>query len=86
MLKKRGDIMQDNDFNWFLENYNDFYKQYGSSFLAIKDKRVLGAYSSFKKAVDITLRTEEIGTFIVQECNGKESAYTVQIASMNFMQ
>ena len=77
--------MQDNDFNWFLEHYNELYERYGRSFLAIKDERVLGTYDSFKKAVDATLLTEEAGTFIVQECNGEESAYSVHIASMNFM-
>ena len=77
--------MQDDDFNWFLENYGELYERYGRSFLAIKDKRVLGVYKSFKEAVDATLRTEEAGTFIVQECNGDESAYSVHIASMNFV-
>jgi hypothetical protein len=77
--------MQDRDFEWFLENYNDLYDKYGRSFLAIKNEKVLGVYSSFNEAVDATLLSEEIGTFIVQECNGNESAYTVQIASMHFM-
>ena len=77
--------MQDNDFNWFLENYAKLYEQYGQSFLAVKDETVLGSYATFKEAVETTLLTEKIGTFIIQECNGDESAYTACIASMNFM-
>jgi len=77
--------MQDKDFEWFLENYNDLYEKYGRSFLAIKNKNVLGVYDSFADAVDSTAKTEKLGTFIVQECTGDESAYTVQIASMHFM-
>ena len=74
--------MQDKDFEWFIENYNTLYDEYSCCFLVIKNKQILGAYKSFDEAVDTTLQTEEIGTFIVQECNGDESAYTIQIASM----
>ena len=77
--------MQEKDFEWFLENYINLFEDYGNSFLAIKNEQVLGAYSSFHEAVEATQKTEELGTFIIQECNGNESAYTVQIASMNFM-
>ena len=77
--------MQEKDFEWFLENYNELYERYGHTFLAIRNEEVLGSYGSFREAVEITQLTEELGTFIVQECNGDESAYTVQIASMNFM-
>ena len=77
--------MQDSDFVWFINNYKELYNLYGHSFLAIKDECVLGSYRSFKKALDATTQSEEIGSFIIQECSGNESAYTVQIASMNFM-
>jgi len=78
--------MQEKDFEWFVANYKELFEKYGRSFLAIKNEHVLGAYNSFKKAVEATQLTEALGSFIVQECNGDESAYTVQIASMNFMQ
>jgi len=76
--------MQDRDFEWFLENYDDIYKKYGHSFVSIKNKKILGAYSSVRKAVDATEKHEKLGTFIVQECNGDSSAYTGQITSMLF--
>jgi len=74
--------MQDKDFKWFIENYSILYEKYGCCFLVIKNMNVIGVYECFDEAVDTTLLTEEIGTFIVQECNGDESAYTIQIASM----
>jgi len=77
--------MQDKDFEWFLKNYDTLYNKYGRSFLAIKNETVLGFYSNFHEASETTQKTEELGTFIIQECNGDESAYTIQIASMNFM-
>lgn len=77
--------MQDADFIWFIENYGDLFSIYGQSFLAIKGKKVLGAYPSYAIGVRETLKNEALGTFIVQECNGHESAYTDHIASMNFL-
>ena len=70
------------DFKWFVDNYQSLFDEYGHKFLAIKDKHVIGAYNSFMDAVEST--HEEPGTFIVQECNGNESAYTNYISSWNF--
>lgn len=71
--------MQRSDFNWFLNNYNDLYNKYGHKFLVIKNKTVLGAYEGVREALDNT--EEEMGTFIIQECNGSTSAYTNYISS-----
>lgn len=73
--------MQASDFQWFLEHYSDLHDKYGDSYLAIKNKTVLGSYSSYADAVSSTSKVEQIGTFIVQFCNGVESAYTSHIAS-----
>ena len=72
------------DFNWFLNNYDDLYKQYGHKFLVIKNKQVLGAYDSVRQALDNT--NEELGTFIVQECNGNASAYTNYISPIVYVE
>lgn len=77
--------LQDKDFNWFLQNYMELFKEYGKKYLAIKSEMVLGAYDSFAEAVNKTSETEELGTFIVQLCNGEESGYTNYISSMHFM-
>ena len=76
--------MLQNEYKWFLDNYADLYKQYGASFLAIKNKTVLGVYHSYAEGVKKTLQSEEAGTFIVQKCNGDESAYTNYISSICF--
>lgn len=78
--------MQTTDFKWFEENYSKLQKEHGNSFLAIKDCRVLGAYPSYAEAVRITERTEELGTFIVQECHATGTIYQASIASMHFVQ
>lgn len=72
------------DFAWFREHYAEFQRQYGNAFLAIKDKKILGVYHSFAEGIYETSKTEEAGTFIVQECDPQRIAYQVYIASMNF--
>ena len=71
--------MQERDFQWFVDHQPDLFKQYGHSFIAIKNRTVLGAYPSYADAVKATQRHETLGTFIVQECTGDESAYTAHI-------
>ena len=66
------------DFYWFLENYDKLYEEYGHKFLAIKNKMVLGAYDSLIEAIRTTSETEELRSFIVQECDGSKFAYKRQ--------
>lgn len=73
--------MQIDDFNWFVENYDRIFKEYGHKQIVVKNKTVIGAYDSIEEAIRKTCLTEEMGTFIVQECNGNESAYTNYISS-----
>ncbi len=76
--------MQDSDFQWFLDHYDELYKKYGRAYLAIKEAKVLGAYGSYAEGVRAAARTEEPGTFIVQLCDGTEAAYTNYVLS-NFI-
>jgi hypothetical protein len=76
--------MLKDEYKWFLDNYADLFKKYGDSFLAIKGKTVLGSYRSYAEGVRKTSEKEKIGTFIIQKCNGDESAYTNYISSICF--
>lgn len=76
--------MQNSDFLWYIDNLKSLFDKYGKSFVAIKDKKVLGVYDSYADGVTETLKSEPVGTFIVQQCGSDESAYTSYIASMNF--
>lgn len=49
--------MRDEDFKWFLKEYNNLFKRYGHKFLAIKDKAILGAYNEFAEAIHTTAKT-----------------------------
>ena len=70
-----------NDFQWFLDNYDNLYNKHGHKFFVIQNKQIIGVFDNKNVAIDITSKTHEIGTFIVQECNGDESAYMCYITS-----
>lgn len=69
------------DFKWFVEHYDELFRKYGHSFLAIQDRTVIGVYESYAQGVKETAKTHKLGTFIVQECNGDPSGYTNYISS-----
>lgn len=74
--------MQNSDYKWFIDNFSSLFKEYGTAYLAIKNKSVIGVYKTYADGVRGSLTTEEPGTFIVQKCGSDESAYTNYIASI----
>ena len=76
--------MRELDFEWYIENCSKLFNMYGASYVAIKNKTVLGVYATYAEGVRETAKTEELGSFIVQLCGADESAYTNYIASTNF--
>jgi len=78
-MSKYTEANRKNDFDFFLENYQDFYNKYGHKFLAIKNKKVLGAYDSVSDAIEKLSGDHDYGTYIIQECTGDDSAYRTTI-------
>lgn len=76
--------MQSTDYEWFVEHCSELFNQFGNAYVVIKNKCVLGAYPTYADGVNTTLKSEQIGSFIVQLCGKDESAYTNYISSMNF--
>ena len=60
--------MQEQDFDYFLQNMEKLFETYGQKFVAVKNRGILGVYDSFNEALESTLKTEELGTFLIQEC------------------
>ena len=79
MSNNYTDIERKQDFDFFVSNYQVLYQKYGHKFLAIKDKIVLGAYDSIPDAIRELSSTYELGTYIIQECTGDDSAYRTTI-------
>jgi hypothetical protein len=63
------------DFNYFMENLDEFIKNYKDKYVVIKDKKLLGNYLTFDEAVKETLKTEKYGTFLVQMCYSDKEDY-----------
>ena len=65
------------EFDFFNENLDAIKQKYLNEFVVIKGKKIIGAYKSFDEAMNKTLKTEEIGTFLIQEVKKDPSAYTI---------
>lgn len=76
-----GEKQRLEDFDFFLEHYNELFEKYGRKFVVIKNKNILGVYDTEVDAINATSKTYPIGSFIVQECNGDESGYTNYVSS-----
>lgn len=67
------------DFEWFVEHYDELYEKYGVSYIAIRDKIILGVYKTIQDGLNDLLKNFQMGEFILQFCNGDESGYTAII-------
>lgn len=85
-MKEYGDKERKEDFGFFLEKYEELYREHGHSFIAIRNKKVIGVYDKFDTAVNETSKEYPLGTFIIQECNGDESGYTNYISSWQLVE
>lgn len=74
-----NDENRNNDFDFFVKNYQEFFKLYGHAFLAIRNEKILGAYDSVPDAVDALSENYKPGDYIIQECTGEDSAYRTSI-------
>lgn len=78
-MDKYFDTGRKNDFDFFTQHYQEFFTEYGHKFLAIKNKEILGAYDSVMDAITNLQNKYEVGSYIIQECTGNESAYRTTI-------
>ena len=77
--------MQNDDYEWFLNNFDVLHQKYGNCYLVIKNEKVIGVYSEYSDGVFDTLKKEELGTFIVQKCQSNKTISTnAYISSIGF--
>lgn len=68
MLKK--------EFEYYLEHQNEFVEKYKGKFLVIKGEDIIGVYDTEIEAYTESVKKEEAGTFLIQECQPGEENYT----------
>jgi len=64
------------EFDFFLEHQDELVAKYRGKFLAIKNGKVLGEYTTDLEAVTETAKTEPLGTFLVQKVEPGTAIYT----------
>ena len=65
--------MCDANYEYYTAKFDDLYAKYAEKFIVLKNSIVIGVYDSFEQAYDETVKTEEIGTFLIQHCTKEEN-------------
>lgn len=60
--------MLEKEFQYYLDNQEDFVKKYLNKFLVIKNQEVVGVYDTKEEAYDDSTSKFELGTFLIQKC------------------
>jgi len=68
--------MLDKEFKYYIENQVDLVNKHKGKFLVIKDLSLIGVYNSEIEAYSETVKTHELGTFLIQECQPGDENYT----------
>lgn len=53
---------------FFIDNFENLLSEYRDKFIVIKNKSVIASYDTYDEARAETIKTEELGTFIIQYC------------------
>ncbi len=66
--------MLEKEFYYYVTNQADLVKKYNNKFIVIKNEQVIGAYDSLSDAYSESIKSNELGTFLIQHCfPGKDS-------------
>lgn len=68
--------MLDKEFQYYLQNKDEFLKKYLGKFLVIKSEEVVGVYDTEAEAYDESVKKFELGSFLIQACLPGEESYT----------
>jgi hypothetical protein len=68
--------MLNKEFEYYLDNQDEFVKLYNGKYLVIKDNTVVGNYTSSEEAYIDSLNKYALGTFLIQQCTPGNEAYT----------
>ena len=68
--------MLDKEFQYYLDNQNELVKKYDGRYIAIVGEQVVGDYETYEQAIDETVKTHELGTFLIQKCTEGDKDYT----------
>ena len=61
--------MCDANYEYYIKNFDSLCAKYLNRYIVIKEQSVINTYDSFEEAYDDTIKTEELGTFLIQFCS-----------------
>jgi hypothetical protein len=64
------------EFQYYLDHQGELVKQHRGKYVVIRDCTVLGVYDSEMQAINSTIKTHPLGTFLVQKCEPGAESYT----------
>ncbi len=64
------------EFEYYLENQEDFVQKYRGKFVVIKGREVIGVYEDEIEAISKAREHHEVGTFLVQKCEPGSEGYS----------
>lgn len=67
------------NFEWFVEHYDEIYQLCGECHVVIKDKRIIYVAATVKDAYHWVVDNNLLGSVNISHCNGDESGYTAYI-------
>jgi hypothetical protein len=73
--------MLDKEFEYYIEHQKELVKKYNGKFIVIKNNSVLDTYDSELEAYNETLKSHELGTFLIQHCLPGKESHTVTFHS-----
>lgn len=77
--------MLDKEFQYYLTNQAELVKKYNNKFIVIKDEQIIGVYDSNSVAYNEAIKTEKLGTFLIQHCLPGKDSYTQTFHSQVFI-
>ncbi len=68
--------MLEKEFQYFVDNQSDLFKQFPDQYLVIKDQKVIGIYDNGIDAYFETQEEHEMGSFLIQYCSLNQETFT----------
>lgn len=68
--------MLEKEFQYYLRNQSSLTRKYEGKFVVIKGEKVIGVYESEQKAYIETVKTEKLGSFLIQLCSSGTESHT----------
>jgi len=73
--------MLEKEFQYYIDNQNELVRKYNGKYIVIKNQQVIGAYNSHLEAYNESLKSNKLGTFLIQHCFPGPESYTVRFHS-----